>query len=150
MSFLCWDKPKKVRTTEEHNNTFVADGAPPGTFVPNMSEDDKRKWKAKLIRGADPRVEIRKTTDGKRRGSEQYGHYAQVLLVIREDGTVVFSANGKAELSVNELIFAIAEASDVLADSKYKCPKCKDTGTVRWQDDLGWQSYLCDECIGGK
>jgi hypothetical protein len=109
-SILSWDEPKKSRPTEEHNETFVADGAPPGTYVPNMSEEDKEKWKAKQIGGKDPRIEIRKTARGKARGSEKHGPYAQVNLVVRPDRSVRFSANGKAELDVIELIQVLDEA----------------------------------------
>lgn len=109
-SVLSWDEPKKSRPTEEHNETFVADGAPPGTYVPNMSEEDKEKWKAKQIGGKDPRIEIHKTAKGKARGSEKQGPYAQVKLVVRPDRSVRFSANGKAELDVLELIQSLDEA----------------------------------------
>lgn len=59
---LRWDKPKKVRSSEDHAETFVADGAPPGTYVPNMSSEDRASWKAKLVgvRSNFPHVEIRK------------------------------------------------------------------------------------------
>jgi hypothetical protein len=110
MSLLSWDKPKKARTTEEHNDTFVADGAPPGTYVPNMSDEDQEKWKAKKVGGKDLRVEIRKTVSGKPRGSDKWGPSASVLLVVRLDGTAVFSANGKAELNIVELIKVLEEA----------------------------------------
>ena len=46
---LCFDKPKKVRSTEEHNKTYMSDSGIAGTYVPNMSEEDKNKWKAKHI-----------------------------------------------------------------------------------------------------
>jgi len=120
---LDWSKPKKARTTEEHNTTFVADGAPPGTYVPNMSDEDKRKWKAKRVGGKDPRVEIRKTATGRARGSEKQGPYAQVKLVVRPDKSVRFSANGKAELDVIELIQALDEAyaSLVLGSGQTRC-----------------------------
>jgi len=114
MSLLSWDKPKKARTTEKHNNTFVADGAPPGTYVPNMSDEDVHKWKAKLIGGKDQRVEVRVTVNGKPRGSDKWGPSAAVLLVVRPEGTVVFSANGKAELDIDKLTQAIAEAKKAL------------------------------------
>jgi hypothetical protein len=116
MSLLSWDKPKKVRTTEAHNNTFVADGAPPGTYVPNMSDEDAHKWKAKKVGGKDPRVEIRVTVNGKARGSDRWGPSAAVLLVVRTDGTVVFSANGKAELKVEDLKQALDEAKIALEE----------------------------------
>ena len=58
---LYWDKPKKVMTKEEWAGN-QADGAPPGTFTPNMSDEDRAKWKAKLVgqKTGFPQVEIRK------------------------------------------------------------------------------------------
>ena len=49
MGLLCWDKPKRARATKDHNEMHQADGAPPGTYVPNMSEADRLKWKAKKV-----------------------------------------------------------------------------------------------------
>lgn len=62
MSILSWDKPKRARTPKEHAETFGAEDAPPGVYVPNMSDEDAEKWKAKVTgqkRGI-LQVEIRK------------------------------------------------------------------------------------------
>ena len=64
MGLLSFDKPKKVRTTEEHNKMFSSDCGVAGTYVPNMSKEDELKWKAKHIKGDDERVEIRKEFGG--------------------------------------------------------------------------------------
>lgn len=64
MGLLSFEIPKKIKTTEEHNNTYVADSAPPGVYVPNMSEEDRCKWKAKHIKGENERIEIRKGIGG--------------------------------------------------------------------------------------
>jgi len=118
MSLLCWDKPKKIRSTEDHNNMFVSEAGVDGTYVPNMSGKDMMKWKAKHIhKGDDPRVEIRKTTQGKPRGSNKYGTYSQMLLVVRPDNTVVISGNSKSEVDIGELNQAINEAKKVLETS---------------------------------
>jgi len=61
---LDFEKPKKVRTTEEHNEMFSSDSGVAGTYVPNMSKEDMNKWKAKHITGKEERVEIRKTIEG--------------------------------------------------------------------------------------
>ena len=66
----------------------------------------------------DPRVEIRKTAKGQARGSEKQGPYAQVKLVVRPDKSVRFSANGKAELNVIELMQALDEAYMKLTEEK--------------------------------
>jgi len=60
VSVLRWDKPKKVMSRPEWES-LSADGAPPGVYVPNMSEADTRTFRAKKIGGKDPRIEIRVT-----------------------------------------------------------------------------------------
>jgi len=78
-----WDQPAKVMTTAERN-AISADGAPPGVYVSNMSEDDRQRWRAKLIGQSvgHPSVEIRKTAGA-----------AQVVIVVtlggfREKGVI--------------------------------------------------------------
>ncbi len=55
-----------------------ADSAPPGVYTPNMNEDDKLRWKAKLVgkRGGIKQVEIRKTTT----------NGTQLLIIVSMDG----------------------------------------------------------------
>lgn len=61
MGLICWDKPKKLRTAEKHNATYSSDSGVNGTYVPNMSEKDRRKWKGKITQvTTSPQVEIRK------------------------------------------------------------------------------------------
>lgn len=48
MSVLSFAKLKKVMTKEEHQS-YTAEGAPPGTYVSNMSDVDRKKWKAKVV-----------------------------------------------------------------------------------------------------
>jgi hypothetical protein len=36
MSILSFEKPKKLRSTEEHNEMYVADCDVPGVYVPNI------------------------------------------------------------------------------------------------------------------
>ena len=63
MSILNWDKPKKVKTTQEWKDDYGFDGGPDGGYQSNMSDDDKLSWKAKLTgtKLGYPQVEIRKT-----------------------------------------------------------------------------------------
>jgi hypothetical protein len=63
---LCWDKPAKRVTTAEWKEEYGFDGGPVGGFMPNMSEEDEAKWKAKLTgtKLGFPQVEIRKTLHG--------------------------------------------------------------------------------------
>jgi hypothetical protein len=104
MGVLAWAKPLPVMTTQEWR-AISADSAPPGVYVPNMSEADRAAWKAKAVGGRDPRVEIRKTAGG-----------TQVLIVVRAAG-VRMSMNGPAEFTRDEwpeLDAAVAEARSVL------------------------------------
>jgi hypothetical protein len=112
MGILTWapyygrpDGIERVMSTEEWEN-LSADGAPPGVYTPNMRREDMFKWKAKHVRGKDPRVEIRKTV----------GRYVQVLIVVRDSG-VTMSMNGTASFDneeFNQLDQVIGEARYVL------------------------------------
>jgi hypothetical protein len=63
MGLITWDKPKKARSTGEHNDMFSSDSGVDGTYVPNMSREDKAKWKGKVAHTTtSPQVEIRKDT----------------------------------------------------------------------------------------
>ena len=112
MSVLSWDRPKKLMPTAEHNFWHQSDTGIPGTYAPNMSEKDRLAWKGKLIRGNDPRVEIRKTFS-------RNENYAQVLIIVRlGNGGVVLSANGKVDMPWEEwdqLQAAVGEAVSRLA-----------------------------------
>jgi hypothetical protein len=61
MTVLSWDKPLRAMPVEEWAS-WQADSAPPGTYVPNMSDADIRKWKAKKVgfKAGHPQIEIRK------------------------------------------------------------------------------------------
>ena len=61
MKILSFDKPAKVLPSDKHHDLYVADGCPPGAYVPNMSDDDCRKYKAKIVGGEVPRLEVRVT-----------------------------------------------------------------------------------------
>jgi hypothetical protein len=125
---LDFDKPRKLRSAEEHNEEHQSDANVAGTYVPNMSAKDMKKWKAKRIGGDDPRIEIRKTVEGtdpslqKRlqgRGweSEHVGHCsAQILAIVRKGG-VIMSANGRMVFDAKtwaELVHVVAEAQALL------------------------------------
>lgn len=127
MSVLDFNKPEKIRPTDEHNKMHSSDSGIDGTYVSNMSDADKEKWKATHIkRGEDPRIEIRKTfsySNGlgwKEEGA--FSVYAQVLIVVRPPTNtmmpnVVMSANGKIPFDVQtyaEFQQAIEEAKIIL------------------------------------
>jgi hypothetical protein len=62
MGLLCFDKPKKAHSTEDHNIACSSDCGIPGTYVPNMSREDRAEWKGKIVgkKKGCPQVEIRK------------------------------------------------------------------------------------------
>ncbi len=61
MGILMWEKPLAVMTRQEREG-YVADGAPPGCYTPNMSREDVGRWKAKVVgqKTGFLQVEIRK------------------------------------------------------------------------------------------
>ena len=132
MGVLNWDKPKQVKSTEEWQG-LIADGAPPGVYSPNMSREDKLKWKAKHFGGKLRRVEIRKTAGGSQvkivvslPGQPTYRrklwHSGEEQKVdAGQDDNVVISMNGPARLSFEEMVelqAAIAEAKARLKEPK--------------------------------
>jgi hypothetical protein len=101
VSLLYWQTPKRAMPREEWEQ-ISADGAPPGVYVPNMSQADRERWKAKRIGGADRRVEVRKTLAG-----------TQMLMVVRPDGSMRLSMNQGAQFTgrdFRDLITAYDEA----------------------------------------
>jgi len=125
MSILSWDKPEKIMTTEQWAALSFDDG-PPGAYVPNMSTEDRLRWKAKYIGGKYARVEIRKTAT----------NFTQMLIIVTLTGTPLewcgwskkdkgqavnakISMNGTSCFTfeeVEQLQFAIAEAQAVLEE----------------------------------
>ena len=109
---LSWDIPKKVIPKDDWKKKSF-DGGPDGGYVPNMSKEDRLKWKAKHIKGSDPRVEIRKTFADT---------CAQTLIVVRKkatdkDSELMISTNGKIGMSVGDWFDfneAVKEAIEIL------------------------------------
>lgn len=121
---LSFDKPKKVRSTEKHNEMYSSDSGIPGTFVPNMSEADMDKWKAKYIKGKNERIEIRKTIEGtqlliivyKKANPVKWNYNNQEAWKNRHQN-VKISMNGKLDMTLKnygDFLAAILEAFDVL------------------------------------
>ena len=122
-NILNFETPKKTRSTKNHKNTFSSDSGIDGTYVPNMSDEDKKKWKAKHIKGDDERVEIRKSFDG-----------VQLLVVVyknpnpvefngntdewhKRHNDIKISMNGKLDLTWSDwgdMYEAINEALEIL------------------------------------
>jgi len=109
MSVLSWDKPKQLVDSKTHGETYIADGAPPGVYMPNMSDDDARKWRAQLIaRSKDPRVEIRTASVG-----------ANMVMIVRPH-EVEISSNGRMwfdDSVLSDFQSAILEAREKLSQN---------------------------------
>lgn len=111
---LNFETPPKSLPGEEHNERYQSDTGVPGTYVPNMSESWRRTFKAKHIKGKDPRIEIRKGLD----------NGVQVLIVVRDGCKAMgleMSANGKMKWKAAEwgaLTTAIYEAVEHLRRNK--------------------------------
>ena len=113
MGILMWDKPQKKLSKKEWE-AISADGAPPGVYHPNMSDQDRERWKAKKVGGKNPRVEVRKTTRGKNlKGGNSY---SQLLVIVFKDGRLQMSANGTSVMEAAELVEVVIEASDALKE----------------------------------
>jgi hypothetical protein len=123
-----FDKPKKVRTTEEHNNMFSSDSGVAGTYVPNMSIEDQKKWKGKHIKGDDERIEIRKTIGGTQLLIVVYKNTRFTDWKVNQDewyknhNNVRMSMNGKLDMTFkeyDEFIEVINEAKEILKVENY-------------------------------
>tara|TARA_R110000772_G_scaffold6250_8_gene21954 strand:- start:2796 stop:3197 length:402 start_codon:yes stop_codon:yes gene_type:complete len=108
---ILWEKPEKAMSIEEWKS-LSADGAPPGVYTPNMSVEDMLRWKGTIIKGSNPRVELRKTFN--KQNYKPYPNntnmFAQVLVIVSNKGlndihgcNVIMSMNGKCGMSFDEL-----------------------------------------------
>ena len=79
---LNFETPKKVRSTEKHNQMFQSDSGIAGTYVSNMSAEDLGVWKAKHVKGKDERIEIRKTINA-----------VQLVIIVYKKSTITKSKN---------------------------------------------------------
>lgn len=84
---LSFAKPERAVPVPEWKSN-QADGAPPGTYVPNMSKEDKLKWKATLVgvKSGDHQIEIRSCKP-----------WSNVLMVV--NGTMPHSDHGNMRFS---------------------------------------------------
>ena len=100
---LWWEKPAPIAERELNSS----DSGIIGTYAPNMSLEDRLRWKAKRVRGSDPRIEIRKGTTA-----------GSLLLMVVRPNTVTLSMNNKVVLTDTDweaLCRAREEAVAVLA-----------------------------------
>ena len=134
MLVLSFAKPKRAMPIEDWKS-ISADGAPPGVYVPNMEEEDRLRWKAKVvgsksgnfqieIRSEKPRSNIVVVVNGKMPTAEQthiYGSGDYVRTIPRHENhpnEVKMSANGPMyfdPLTWVELVDAVLEARLILS-----------------------------------
>lgn len=120
MKILKWDNPSKIMFIKEWKN-ISADSAAPGVYVPNMSNDDIWKWKAKLKghKSNHPQVEIRwgTTIIIVHNGAYKYKHYDTRDKNIRP-GLHIASAGPfiMNEDEFNDFLQAVSEAREVLKE----------------------------------
>lgn len=113
-------------TEQERADKYSSDCSVPGTYVPNMSSSDMKKWKGKYVKGKDERVEIRKSISGtqlvvivyKEVRYEEYKHtFSDETYQSLVHKNVHISANGKILLTFEEyleLLQVINEAQAIL------------------------------------
>lgn len=122
---LDFNKPKKIMTEQERVDKYSSDCSVPGTYVPNMSSKDMKKWKGKYVKGKDERVEIRKSISGvqlvvivyKEVRYEEHTHFDGEKYQTLAHKNVHISANGKILFTFEEyleLLQVINEAQAVL------------------------------------
>ena len=126
MGILSFEKPKKIRSTEEHNKMYSSDQPVPGTYVPNMSTEDRTKWRAKHIKGKDERIEIRKNMHGVNMVIVVSKNIKQHLWrehMIVDHLNVSISANGKIYMDFSDFgdfQCAIREAMELLEIPRFR------------------------------
>lgn len=139
---LDFNKAKKIMSEKERVEKYTSDGGVPGTYVPNMSNEDMQKWKGKYIKGKDERVEIRKTISGtqivvivyKDQRYDEKKHIASdetYMSLVHKN--VHISANGKIMLSFEEyqeLQQVIEEAISILNNNLYDETKLRLTNLL--------------------
>jgi hypothetical protein len=137
MSILMWGAPKKLRTPQQNAEHYGFEDGPTGGYVPNMSENDALRWKAKMTgqkRGV-KQIELRKsfrsaqvtiivTLDGgytyKYYGSKDYPHLSTEGIQIH------MATNGPIQMSFDEM----AEMNGAVQEAKTKL-------LDEWQNDNG-------------
>lgn len=133
MTVLSFEVPKKLRSKEAHDEIYSSDCGIPGTYVPNMSDKDNERWKARIFKGENKRVEIRKrfsypngkfwqSCAGTRDAGPKIPQYdsAQVLIIVYPD-YIRMSSNGRFGIGnkdYEDFQQAIIEAREILEKIK--------------------------------
>jgi len=121
---LSFAKPDRVKSVEDWKS-ISADGAPPGVYTSNMSDADRRLWKAKVtgIRSGHHAIEVRSEASGSNvlvivSGANPEPLPSGWVRTPSDPHMIKMSANGPmyftAEQWVN-LLTAVQEARQVLA-----------------------------------
>jgi hypothetical protein len=156
---LCWNKPERIMTVEQWKN-IMADSAPPGTYTPNMSEEDKARWKAKLVghKVGRPHIEIRKTFRGATQlfllvslgGGYNYSHYKIDDKWNSTKGVNIhMSCNGALQMTFVEfdaMKQVINEAVHVLCEVRNQLATCCDDPNIYKVHD-GTKCETCGDHI---
>ena len=132
---LIWTKPEKIMTEKERREEGNSDSEILGTYMPNMSGEDQKAWKAKLTgyRAGHPQVEIRKDTSVIiiALHGYKYKHYTpedtrDYAIHISSAGPIQWTSKELDEFQV-----AIAEAKAVLieVDKRIKDARAKKKDT---------------------
>jgi len=126
---LSFEKPKKIRSTENHNEMNMSDSGVAGTYVSNMSDADKKRFKAKHIKGNDERVEIRVQMNGVnilikvfKNKKETKGDWRERA---KDNSDMQMSMNGKLDITLDEWV--------LINDSIYEA-KCLLEGDFTMED----------------
>jgi hypothetical protein len=105
---VMWDKPKRKISKEEWKN-ISADSAPPGVYTPNMSDEDRCRWKGKIVgqKIGHPQAELRKSFHGAQmliivsvKGGYKYKNYTREET---NEFNVHMSLNGGAQMNFHKL-----------------------------------------------
>lgn len=128
MSVLSWDKPKRKLSVAKWRESYGFEDGPAGGYVPNMSDKDKRKWKAKLVGATTdhPQVEIRKSSKAVQLTvivSLGKGYNYKYYKVKNTPGLAQYSTKGvNVHIALNggmQLTFAeMAELNDAVLEAK--------------------------------
>ncbi len=121
---LSFEKPRKIRSANDHNEMHTSDSGISGTYVPNMSIEDQQNFKAKYISGDLERIEIRVTIGGVNCNIFVFNDIYQPKYIsqnrnkwINRHKNIKFSINGKMDVTFDEwdkINGAIKEAIDIL------------------------------------
>jgi hypothetical protein len=158
-AILYFNKPKKLKSTEEHNHDYVNDSGV--VYVPNMSEEDQKRFKAKHISGEDERIEIRVTIGGANVLIIVYKNAKKMSLDsffnnkdwIKSHDNIQISMNGKLNLSFEQwkdINKAIIEAKQILKIfNKEDCVRVKK-GLTEWMKSNDFWIDHYGNSIDGK